>query len=85
MEARDKRTTVQIQCPDIISRTPPTIGATEDEEVGTNQSQGMEATAAGPGTLDDDAGPLSRCWNARRSDQLARLDIKRSDMPRLRK
>ncbi len=84
MEARGKRTTIQIQCPDIII-IPLTIVATEDEEIGTSQSHGMEVTTAGPGTIDDDAGPLPRYWNARSSDQLAGLNIKRSDMPRLRK
>jgi len=76
MEARGKLTTIQIQCPDIIT-TPLIPVAAEDEEIGTNQSHGMVVTTAGPGTLDDDASPLSRYWNARRSDQLAGLDIKK--------
>ena len=85
MEARGKRTTIQIQCPDIIKMPLIDPGATEDEEIGTNQSHGMVVTTAGPRTIDGDAGPFSRHWNARRSDQLAGLDIKRSDMPRLRR
>ncbi len=59
MEARDKRTTIHIECPDII-KTPHNGPATEDEENGTNQSHGMVATTAGPGTIDQDTGPHSR-------------------------
>ncbi len=69
MEARGKRTTIQIECPDIIKK-PITDPATEDEEIGTNQSHGMEITTAWPGTIDHDTGPLSRYWNARSSGQL---------------
>jgi hypothetical protein len=58
--------------------------STEDEELGTDQRHGMVETTAGPGTIDHDAGPLSRHWNARNSDQLERvLTYKRSDVPRL--
>ncbi len=85
MEARSKRTTIQIQRPYIIQIPLIDPGATEDEEIGTNQSHGMVVTTAGPVTIDHDAGPLSRYWNAKSSDQLAGLDIKRSDMPRLRR
>ena len=72
MEARDKRTTIHIKCPDII-KTPLFGLATEDEEIGTNQSDGMVATTAGPGIIDHDAGPLSRYWKARSTDQLERV------------
>ena len=64
-----KRTIIQIQCPDII-KTPLARAATEDEELGTDQRHGMGVTTARPGTIDHDAGPLSRYWNARNSDQL---------------
>ena len=60
--------------------------ATEDKELGTNQRHGMVVTTAGPGTMDRDAGPLSRYWNGRSSDQLEAgvgLDIKNSNLPRL--
>jgi hypothetical protein len=81
-EARGKRTTIQIQCPDIIETR---LGgpATEDEELGTDQRHGMEVTTAGPGAIDHDAGPLSRYWNTRNSDWLERaLTSIRSDVPR---
>ncbi len=85
MGARGKRTMIQIECPDII-KTPIMAPATEGEEIGTNQSRGMEVTAAGPGRIDLDASPLSRYWNARSFDQLERvLTSKRSDMPKLRR
>ncbi len=52
---------IQIKCPDIIKSPLIDHGiATEDEEIGTNRSHGMEATTAGTGTIDHDAGPLSR-------------------------
>ncbi len=74
MEARDKCTTIQIERPDIIKKPLIVRGpATEDKEIGTNQSHGMFATTAGPGTIDHDAGPLSRYWKARSSDQLERV------------
>ena len=58
-DARGKRTTIQIQRPDIIEI--PLGGlATEDKELGTDQRHGMVVTTAGPGTTDHDAGPLSR-------------------------
>jgi hypothetical protein len=41
----------------------------------------MVVTTAGPGTIDHNAGPLSRHWNARNSDQLDSgegLDMKRA-------
>jgi len=62
---------IQIQCPDIIITPLIDPGpATEDEEIGTNQSHGMVATTTGPVTIDHGAGPLSRYWNAKGSDQL---------------
>jgi len=67
-----KRTTIQIECPHIIKTLLVNL-ATEDEEIGTNQSHGMVITTAGPRTIDHDAGPLSRYWNARSSDQLERV------------
>ena len=67
-----KRTTVQIQCPDVI-KTQTGGPATEEEELGTDQRHGMVETTAGPGTIDHDAGPLSRYWNASNSDQLERV------------
>ena len=71
---RSKRTTIQIQCPDIIEiRGPLQAPATEDKELGTDQRHGMQVTTAGPGTTDRDAGPLSRYWNARNSDQLEQV------------
>src|SRR6266403_2078702 len=72
MQARGKRTTTQIECPDIIKIFLFDL-ATEDEEIGTNQSHGMVVTTAGPVTIDHDAGPISRYWNARSSDQLERV------------
>ena len=72
MEPWGKRTTTQIECPDII-KIPLMDPATEDEEIGTNQSHGMVPTTAGPVTGDHDAGPLSRYWKARSSDQLERV------------
>ncbi len=72
MEARGKRTTIHIECPYVI-KTPLFGPATENEEIGTNQSHGMLVTTAGPGTIDHDEGPLSRYWNVRSSDQLERV------------
>ncbi len=72
MEAKGKHTTIHIEYPDII-KIPLDGPATEDEEIGINQSHGMEGTTAGPGTVGHDAGPLSRHWKARRSDQLERV------------
>ncbi len=59
LEARGKRTMIHVECPDII-KTPLFGPATEDEEIGTNQSHGRGVTTAGPGTIDHDAGPLSQ-------------------------
>jgi hypothetical protein len=63
------RTRVQIECPHIIQKllSGPT---TEDEEPGTDHRHGMVVTTDGPGTIDHDAGPLSRYWSARYSNQL---------------
>ena len=53
------RTRVQVECPRIIQV--PTVGpTTEDEESGTDHCHGMVTTTDGPGTIDHDAGPLSR-------------------------
>ena len=73
-EAMGKRTRIQIECPDIIKIPPGVIvQATEDEELGTDQRHGVEGTAAGLGTIDHNAGPLSRYWNGRSHDQLERV------------
>jgi len=69
MEARGKRTTIQIEGPNII-KSPSIDLATENKEFGTNQSHGMAVTTAGLGTIDHNAGPLLRYWNERSSDQL---------------
>jgi hypothetical protein len=63
------RTRVQIECPHIVQKllVDPT---TEDEELGTDYRHGMAMTTFGTGTIDHDAGPLSRYWNARNSNQL---------------
>jgi hypothetical protein len=47
--------------------------ASEDEELGTDHRHSMAVTTARPGTIDHDAGPLSRYCNARNSDQLERV------------
>jgi hypothetical protein len=66
-----KSITIQIQRPNIIRIRPVLDGpATEDEEFGTGQRHGMEATTVGLGTIDHDASPLSRFWNGRSPDQL---------------
>ena len=73
-----KRTRIQIEFPDIIKKPRPqehasgVVQATKDEELGTDKRHGMIATTAGLGTrtIGHDAGPLSRCWNRRSSDQL---------------
>jgi hypothetical protein len=58
------RTRVEIECPHIIRKL--SVGlTTEDEELGSNHRHGMAITTDGPGTIDHDAGPLSRYWNAR--------------------
>ena len=62
-----KRTTIQIECPDII-KIPPGVLATKDEELGTDQRHCMVATTARPRPIDHNAGPLSRYWNERSSD-----------------
>ena len=71
-----KRTRIQIELPDIIKIpfgeviVAVALPATKDKELGTNQRHSMIATTTGPGTIGHDAGPLSRCWNIRGSDQL---------------
>ena len=73
-EVMGKRTTIQIKCPHIIKiPVSVTVPATEDEELGTDQRRGVVATTAGLGTIDHDAGPLSRYWNGRNYDQLERV------------
>ena len=70
-EATGKRTTIQIESPDIIKQPLGVIvPATEDEELGIDQRHAMIVTTAGLGTIDLDAGPLSRYWNGRSHDQL---------------
>ena len=84
-EARDKRTTTQIKCPYVVEICPSNTTA-EDEELGTDHRHGMFETTAGPGTIHHDARPLSRYWNAKKFRSAGvGLDIKRSDMPRLRR
>ena len=64
-----KRTTIQIECPHIIENT--LVGpTTEDEELGTDYGRSMVRTAVGPRTIDHDAGPLSRYYSTRSSDQV---------------
>ena len=71
-----KRTTIQIESPDIIKIPLGIIvPATEDEELGTDQRQGVVGTTAGLGTIDHDAGPLSRYYYGRSYDQLERILI----------
>ena len=64
-----KCTIVQIKRPHIIEQNPadPT---TEDEELGTDHDRGMLVTVIGPRTIDHNAGPLSRYWSTRSSDQV---------------
>jgi hypothetical protein len=59
-----KHTTVQIERPHIIDGLPanPT---TEDEEPGTDHGCGWAVTNIGAGTVNHNAGPLSRCWCAK--------------------
>ena len=84
-EASGKRTMIQIQYPDIIKILLGGGGlATEDKELGIDQRHGMVEATAQPGTIDHDAGPLSRYWNARNSDQLKWVLISKGhDAPRL--
>jgi hypothetical protein len=65
------RTRVQVECPHVIEDSPadPTT-ATKDKELGTDYCHGMVVTVAGSGTIGHDAGPLSRYWSTRHSDQL---------------
>jgi hypothetical protein len=63
------RTGVQIECPHIIQI--PLVGFTaEDEELGTDHRHGRAVTTDGLGTIEYDAGPHSRYWRARKSNQL---------------
>jgi hypothetical protein len=56
-----KRTTVQIECPHIISIRFPT----EDVELETDHSCGMVLKLARSGAIGHNAGPLSRFWSAK--------------------
>jgi hypothetical protein len=77
------RTRVHIECPYIIKKFPEDV-TTKDEELGTDHRRGVIVTSGGPRTIDHDAGPLSRYWSARISNQLGvNPHIKRSDVPRL--
>ena len=79
----DNHTRVQIECPYIIKNLPAEV-TTEDEELGTDHRRGVVVTPGGSRTIDHDAGPLSRYWSARNSNQLGvNPHIKRSDVPRL--
>ncbi len=81
----DKRTTVQIKCPYVVEICSCNTTA-EDEELGTDHRHGMEATTGGLGIIHHDAGPLSRYWNAEKFRSAGvGLDIKRFDVPRLRR
>ena len=60
--AMGKRTRVQIKCPHIIQTFPFDL-TTEDKELGTDHCRSMAITTDGPGTIDYDAGPLSRYWS----------------------
>ena len=51
------RTRVQVECPHIIQA--PIVGqTTKDEELGTDHRHGMVETTDGPGTIDQDSGPI---------------------------
>ena len=65
----DKRTRVQIECPHIIEKFPVVL-TTKDEELGTDYCHGVAVTTAGSSAIGHDAGPLSRYWSTRHSDQL---------------
>jgi hypothetical protein len=62
--AKGRRTTVQIKCPHIIDFLPTNL-TTEDEELGTDHSCGWTVTMARSGTIEHNAGPLSRYWSAK--------------------
>ena len=52
-------TIVQIECPHIIHGFPANL-TTKDEKLGTDHLRGKVTTTARPGTIDHNAGPLSR-------------------------
>jgi len=61
-----KRTTVQIEGPHIIEPLPASLDpTTEDKELGSDHVCGIKATRAQSGTIDHNAGPLSRYWSAK--------------------
>ena len=62
--AKGKRTTVQIKCPHIIDGLPINL-TTENDEFGTSHGCGWVVTSARSGTIDHDAGPLSRYWSTK--------------------
>jgi hypothetical protein len=65
----NNRTSVQIECPNVIENI--SVGlTTKDKELGTDRCHGMVVTTAGSGTVGHDAGPLSRYWSTRHSDEL---------------
>jgi hypothetical protein len=66
------RTRVQVECPYIIKKLPVGV-TTEDEELGTDHRPGVVITSGGPRTIDNDAGPLLRCWSATNSNQLTSI------------
>ena len=63
------RTRVQIECPHIIKHTPADL-TTKDKELGADHCHGMVAPSAGSGAIGHDAGPLTRYWSTRHSNQL---------------
>jgi hypothetical protein len=79
-----KRTSVQVECPHIIQELPVDL-TTKDEELGTDHRHGMAVTTDGPRTIGHDAGPLSRYWSARNSNQLEPVLKSETDVPRLRR
>jgi hypothetical protein len=54
-----KRTSVQVECPHIIQELPIDL-TTKDKELGTDHRDRMAITTGGPGTINQDAGPLPR-------------------------
>jgi hypothetical protein len=63
------RTRVQIECPHIIEKLPVGL-TTKDKQLGTDHCHGVVVTTAGSRAIGHDAGPLSRYWSTRHSDQL---------------
>ena len=79
-----KRTRVQIECPHIIDGPPANV-TTEDKELGTDHRHSIVAPTARPGTIDHDASPLSRYWRAKLWSAGVGFDMRRFDVPRLRR